>query len=145
MATPVVPQASPATLPELATSRAPCAPRFRRSTSRASVERSLPGVRTALPRQNCATIAAAVAGTATARGPQLLTEAPGPPPALDPQRVQPRGAPSPPSGLRGLDAPGGPQQGRGSVGGARPYAGPRGQGAHGQGVVTAHDGADAPT
>jgi len=67
MQTPVVPHASPETLPELATSLAPCAPLCRRSTSRASIERSLTGVLTDLPRKHCDTIAAAVAGPATER------------------------------------------------------------------------------
>ena len=50
--TPVVPQASPDVLPELAASLAPFAPLFRRSTSRASVERSLTGLLTDLPRKH---------------------------------------------------------------------------------------------
>jgi hypothetical protein len=75
MKTSVVPQASPETLPELATSLAPFAPLFRRATSRASVERSLTGLLTDLPRKNCDTIAAAVAGTSTERLQQLFTDA----------------------------------------------------------------------
>jgi hypothetical protein len=67
MQTPVVPKASPETLPELTTYLAPLAPLFRRSTSRASVERYLTGLLTDLPRKNCDTIAAAVAGTSTER------------------------------------------------------------------------------
>jgi SRSO17 transposase len=43
-----------------------------------------------------------------------------------------------------LDDTGLPQQGRGSVGVARPYAGPLGQGAHGQVVVSAPYVADEP-
>jgi SRSO17 transposase len=66
MKMPVVPKASPAVLPELATYLAPFAPRFRRATSRASVERSLTGLLTDLERKNCDPIAAAVAGTSTA-------------------------------------------------------------------------------
>ena len=46
MKTPVVPKASPETLPELATYLKPFAPLFRRSTSRASVERYLTGLLT---------------------------------------------------------------------------------------------------
>jgi len=49
MQTPVVPKASPETLPELATYLAPFAPLFRRSTSRASVARYLTGLLTDLP------------------------------------------------------------------------------------------------
>jgi hypothetical protein len=63
----VVPQASPEVLPELATSLEPCAPLCCRSTSRESVARSLTGRLTDLERTHCATIAAAVAGPATAR------------------------------------------------------------------------------
>jgi SRSO17 transposase len=66
MKMPVVPKASPAVLPELATYLAPFAPLFRRATSRASVERYLTGLLTDLERKNCDTIAAAVAGTSTA-------------------------------------------------------------------------------
>ena len=62
MEMPVVPKASPAPLPELATYLAPFAPLFRRATSRESVERYLTGLLTDLPRKNCDTIAAAVAG-----------------------------------------------------------------------------------
>jgi hypothetical protein len=49
MKMPVVPQASPETLPELATYLEPVAPLFRRSTSRESVERYLTGLLTDLP------------------------------------------------------------------------------------------------
>jgi len=66
MKMPVVPKASPDVLPELATSLAPFAPLFCRSTSRASVERYLTGLLTDLERKNCDPIAAAVAGTSTA-------------------------------------------------------------------------------
>src|SRR5262245_64681261 len=69
--TSVVPKASPDTLPALAASLEPFAPLFRRSTSRESVERSLTGLLTALERQNCATIAAAVAGTADRKSTRL--------------------------------------------------------------------------
>jgi hypothetical protein len=67
MKTPVVPKASPETLPELATYLEPFAPLFRRSTSRASVERYRTGLLTDRPRHNCDTLAAAVAGTSTER------------------------------------------------------------------------------
>ena len=87
MQTPVVPQASPETLPELATDLEPFAPLFRRSTSRASVERYLTGVLTDLSRKNCDPIAAAVAGTSTERLHHLFTDATWEPQALDQQRV----------------------------------------------------------
>jgi len=67
MQTLVVPNASAETLPALAASLAPCAPLFRRSTSRASGERSFTGRLTDLERKHCDPIAAAVAGTSTER------------------------------------------------------------------------------
>src|SRR5919108_4345280 len=96
---PVVPKASPATLPERATSLAPFAPLFRRSTSRESVERSLTGLLTDLPRKNCDTIAAAVAGTTTDRLQHLLTDATWEPQTPAQQPVTPWVAQSPPPGI----------------------------------------------
>jgi SRSO17 transposase len=145
MHTAVVPKASPETLPELATYLAPFAPLFRRSTSRASVERYLTGLLTDLPRKNCETIAAAVAGTSTERLQHLLTDATWEPQVLDAQRVQALVAQSPPHGLLVLDDTGLPKQGRGSVGVARQYSGTLGKVANCQVVVTAHYVADEPT
>jgi SRSO17 transposase len=145
MNTPVVPKASPETLPELATYLAPFAPLLRRSTSRASVERYLTGLLTDLPHKNCDTIAAAVAGTSTERLQHLLTDATWDPQALDQQRVQALVAQSPPQGLLVLDDTGLPKQGRGSVGVARQYSGTLGKVANCQVVVTAHYVADEPT
>jgi SRSO17 transposase len=145
MQTPVVPKASPDILPELATYLASFASLFRRSTSRASVERYLTGVLTDLPRKNCDTIAAAVAGTSTERLQHLLTDATWDPQALDQQRVQALVAQSPPQGLLVLDDTGLPKQGRGSVGVARQYSGTLGKVANGQVVVSAHYVADEPT
>src|SRR5882724_6122595 len=145
MKTPVVPKASPEPLPELATYLEPFAPLFRRSTSRESVERYLTGLLTDLPRKNCDTIAAAVAGTSTERLQHLLTDATWEPQALDQQRVQTLVAQSPPQGLLGLDDTGLPKQGRGSVGVARQYSGALGKVANCQVVVSAHDVADEPT
>src|SRR5436190_8249415 len=87
MQTPVVPKASPETLPELATYLEPFAPLFRRSTSRESVERYLTGLLTDLPRKNCDTIAAAVAGTSTERLQHLLSDAAWEPQAPDQPRA----------------------------------------------------------
>lgn len=143
--TPVVPKASPETLPELATYLEPFAPLFRRSTSRASVERYLTGLLTDLPRKNCDTIASAVAGTSTARLQHLLTDAAWEPQALDQQRVTALVAQSPPHGILVLDDTGLPKQGRRSVGVARQYSGTLGKVAHGQVVVSAHYVADEPT
>src|SRR5437763_4336160 len=145
MKMPVVPKASPDVLPELVTYLAPFAPLFRRSTSRESVERYLTGLLTDLPRKNCDTIAAAVAGTSTERLQHLLTDATWEPQALDQQRVRALVAQSPPHGLLVLDDTGLPKQGRGSVGVARQYSGTLGQIAHGQVVVSAHYVADEPT
>jgi SRSO17 transposase len=127
MQTSVVPKASPETLPELATYLAPFAPLFRRSTSRASVERYLTGLLSDLPHKNCDTIAAAGAGTATQRLQHLLTDAAWEPQALDQQRVKALGAQSPPGGLLVLDDTGLPKQGRSSVGVARQYSGTLGK------------------
>src|SRR5262245_50232549 len=122
MQAPVVPKASPETLPELATYLAPFAPLFRRSTSRESVERYLTGLLTDLPRKNCDTIAAAVAGTSTERLPHLLTDATWEPEALDQQRVRTLVAQSPSQGILVLDDTGLPQQRRSSVGVAHRYS-----------------------
>jgi hypothetical protein len=111
MATHVVPKASPVPLPELATYLTPLAPLCRRSTSRASVERSLTGVLTDLPRKNCDTIAAAVVGTSTARLPHRLPDATWESQTLDPHRVQPLVAQSPPKGSWSWTTPGCPSQG----------------------------------
>src|SRR4029077_20900816 len=123
MKTPVVPKASPETLPELATYLAPFAPLFRRSTSRESLERYLTGLLTDLPHKNCDTIAAAVAGTSTERLQYLLTDATWDPQALDQQRVRALAAQPPPQGLGVLDDPGLPKQGRGGGGAPRQYSG----------------------
>jgi SRSO17 transposase len=145
MKIPVVPKASPETLPELATYLEPFAPLFRRSTSRASVERYLTGLLTDLPRKNCDTIAAAVAETSTERLQHLLTDAAWEPQALDQQRVTALVAQSPPQGILGLDDTGLPKQGRSSVGVARQYSGTLGKVANCQVVVSAHYVADEPT
>jgi SRSO17 transposase len=141
----VVPKASPATLPELATYLEPFAPLFRRSTSRESLERYVPGLLTDLPQKNCDTIAAAVAETSTERLQHLLTDAVWEPLTLDQQRVRALVAQSPPHGLLVLDDTGLPKQGRGSVGVARQYSGTLGKIANCQVVVSAHYVADEPT
>jgi SRSO17 transposase len=145
METDVVPKASPAALPELATYLEPFASLFRRSTSRESVERYLTGLLTDLPRKNCDTIAAAVAGTSTERLQHLLTDATWDPQALDQQRVRTLVAQSPPHGLLVLDDTGLPKQGRSSVGVARQYSGTLGKVANCQVVVSTHYVADEPT
>src|SRR5499425_213907 len=145
MKTPVVPKASPETLPELATYLEPFAPLFRRSTSRASAERYLTGLLTDLERKNCDTIAAAVASTSTERLQHLLTDAAWEPQTLDQQRVTALVSQSPPYGILVVDDTGLPKQGRASVGVARQYSGTLGKVANCQVVVSAHDVADEPT
>jgi SRSO17 transposase len=109
------------------------------------VERYLTGLLTDLPRKNCDTIAAAVAGTSTERLQHLLTDATWEPQALDAQRVHILVAQSPPHGLLILDDTGLPKQGRSSVGVARQYSGTLGKVANCQVVVSAHYVADEPT
>jgi SRSO17 transposase len=145
MNTSVVPKASPDALPELATYLEPFAPLFRRSTSRASVERYLTGLLTDLERKNCDTIAAAVAGTSTERLQHLLTDAAWEPQTLDQQRVTALVSQSPLYGILVLDDTGLPKQGRASVGVARQYSGTLGKVANCQVVVSAHYVADEPT
>ena len=145
MNTHVVPKASPDTLPELATYLEPFAPLFRRSTSRASVERYVTGLLTDLPHKNCDTIAAAVAETSTERLQHLLTDAVWAPQALDQHRVRALVAQSPPQGMLVLDDTGLPKQGRSSVGVARQYSGTLGKIANCQVVVSVHYVADEPT
>lgn len=145
MKTNAVPKASPETLPELGMYLEPFAPLFRRSTSRASVERYLTGLLTDLPRKNCDTIAAAVAGTSTERLQHLLTDATWESHTLDQQRVTALVAQSPSQGILVLDDTGLPKQGRRSVGVARQYSGTLGQVAKCQIVVSTHYVADEPT
>jgi SRSO17 transposase len=100
---------------------------------------------TDLPRKNCDTIAATVAGTSTERLQHLLTDATWDPQVLDQQRVQTLVGQSPPQGLLVLDDTGLPKQGRRSVGVARQYSGTLGKVANCQVVVSAHYVADEPT
>jgi SRSO17 transposase len=109
------------------------------------VERYLTGLLTDLPRKNCDTIAAAVAGTSTERLQHLLTDATWEPHALDQQRVTALVAQSPPQGVLVLDDTGLPKQGRRSVGVARQYSGTLGKVANCQIVVSTHYVADEPT
>src|SRR2546425_1335492 len=144
MKTPVVPKASPETLPELVTYLTPFAPLFRRSTSRESVERYVTGLLTDLPRKNCDTIAAAVAGTTTERLQHLLTDADWDPLALDEARVRRLVAGSPGEGILALDDTGLPKQGKASAGVARHSSGTLGKVANCQVVVSAEYVEDAP-
>src|SRR5262249_23065409 len=103
------------------------------------------GLLTDLPRKNCDTIAAAVAGTSTERLQHLLTDATWDPLALDRARVQHLVAQSPPGGLLVLDDTGLPKQGTTSVGVARQYSGTLGKIGNCQILVSAEYVEDAPT
>src|SRR5712691_1232716 len=132
-----VPKASPDPLPELATFLAPFAPHFRRSQSRESLERYVTGLLTDLPRKNCDTIAAALAGTSTERLQHLLTDAEWDPLALDEARVRGLVETSPPDGVLVLDDTGLAKQGKHSVGLSRQYSGTLGKIGNCQIVVSA--------
>ena len=141
----VVPKASPDPLPELATYLAPFAPLFRRSQSRDSAERYVTGLLTDLPRKNCDTIAAAVAGTSTERLQHLLTDADWDPGQLDQARVRQLAMASTPGGILVLDDTGLPKQGKRSVGVQHQYCGALGKIANCQVVVSAQYVVDEPT
>jgi len=140
-----VPKAGAAALPELAAFLAPFGPLFRRSQSRASLERYVTGLLTDLPRKNCDTIAAAVAGISTERLQHLLTDADWDPLALDEQRVRQLVAHSPAGGILAIDDTGLPKQGKASVGVARQYSGTLGKVGNCQIIVSAEYVVDAPT
>jgi SRSO17 transposase len=140
----VVPKASPAPLPELATYLAPFAPLFRRAQSRQSLERYVTGLLTDLPHKTCDTIAAAVAGTSTERLQHLLTDADWDPCALDAARVRQLAARTPPDGILVLDETSFPKQGQRSVGVQRQYCGALGKRANCQVVVSAEYVVDEP-
>jgi SRSO17 transposase len=145
METDTVPKASPAPLPELVRYLAPFAPLFHRSQSRESAERYVTGLLTDLPRKNCDTIAAAVAGTSTERLQHLLTDADWDPVQLDEARVRQMATVSPPGGILVLDDTGLPKQGKRSVGVQHQYCGALGKIANCQVVVSAEYVADEPT
>src|SRR5215471_4686995 len=106
-----VPKAGPTPLAELTAFLTPFAPLFRRAQSRQSLERYVTGLLTDLPRKNCDTIVAAVAGTSTERLQHLLTDADWEPDALDEARVRQVVALSPPGGVLVLDDTGRPKKG----------------------------------
>lgn len=124
-------------LPELAAFLAPFAPLFRRSESRESLERYITGLLTDLPRKNCDTIAAAIAGTSTERLQHLLTDADWDPLKLDEARVGQLVSRSPADGVLVLDDTGLPKQGARSVGVAPQYSGTLGKVANCQVIVSA--------
>lgn len=132
-----VPKASPTPLPELAAYLEPFASLFRRSESRESLERYITGLLTDLPRKNCDTIAAAIAGTSTERLQHLLTDADWDPLKLDEARVGQLVSRSPAGGVLVLDDTGLPKQGARSVGVAPQYSGTLGKVANCQVIVSA--------
>src|SRR5215217_9292900 len=90
-----VPKASSEPLPEITEFLTPFAPLFRRSQSRHSLQRYITGLLTDLDRNNCHTIAAALAGTSTERLQHLLTDAHWDSLELDGARVRSLSARSP--------------------------------------------------
>lgn len=138
------PKASAAVLPELAAFVAPFAPLLHNAQSRQSLDRYLTGLLSDLPRKNCETIAATVAGTSTERLQHLLTDADWDAAALSEARVRWLSARSPAQGVLVLDDTGLPKQGKASVGVARQYSGTLGKIGNCQIVVSAEWVADAP-
>jgi SRSO17 transposase len=132
-----IPKAGPAPLPELAAFLEPFASLFRRSESRESLERYVTGLLTDLPRKNCDTIAAAIAGTSTERLQHLLTDADWDPVKVDEARVGRWARRSPADGVLVLDDTGLPKQGKRSVGVAAQYSGTLGKVANCQVIVSA--------
>jgi len=145
METTITPRASPDPVPEVADFLAPFTPLFHRPASRESLERYVTGLLTDLPRKNCDTIAAAIAGTSIERLQHLLTDAAWDTAALDEARVKRLVALSPPDGVLALDDTGLPKQGKASVGVSRQYSGTLGKIGNCQVVVTAEYIADEPT
>jgi SRSO17 transposase len=139
-----VPRAASAPLQELAAFLQPFALLFRNQQSRHSVERYLTGLLTDLPRKNCQTIAAAVAGTSTERLQHLLTDATWDARVLDQARVQRLLAQSPAGGILVIDDTGLPKQGQASVGVEHQYSGTLGKQGNCQIVVSAEYVVDDP-
>src|SRR3712207_3724798 len=139
-----VPKASSDPLPEISSFLRPFAPLFRRSQSRHSLERYVTGLLTDLDRKNCDTIAAAAAGTSTARLQHLLIDADWHSKELDSARVRYLSARSPKGGVLVPDDTSLPKQDKSSVRVARQYCGALGKRANCQVVVSAHYVADEP-
>src|SRR6266545_2343168 len=142
-----VPRAGPEPLSPLEAYLRPYAALFRDPRSRPSwesLERYVTGLLTDLPRKNCDTIAAAVAGTSTERLQHLLTDADWDPAALDEARVRQLAATSPAGGVLIVDDTGLAKQGKASAGVARQYSGTLGKVGNCQVVVSAEYAADAP-
>lgn len=143
-----VPRAGPTPLWALDVYLSPFGALFRASRQRPtweSLERYVTGLLTDIPRKNCDTIAAAVAGTTTERLQHLLTDAGWEPLALDEARVRRLVPLSPAGGILVLDDTGLPKQGKVSVGVARQYSGTLGKVGNCQVVVSAEYVEDTPT
>src|SRR5207248_10179261 len=123
----VVPKAAPSPLPELDAFLQPYRSLLQRAQSRQSLERYITGLLTDLPRKNCDTIAAAIAGTSTERLQHLLTDADWDADALDERRVRSVVARSPRDGIVVLDDTSFPKKGTHSVGVQSQYCGALGK------------------
>jgi SRSO17 transposase len=131
------PKASADGLPELAAFLARFAPLLHNAQSRHSLHRYLTGLLSDLPRKNCDTIAATVAGTSPERLQHLLSDALWDPSTLDEARVRALSARSPAGGILLLDETGLPKKGTRSPGVAAQYGGTLGTIATCQVVVSA--------
>jgi SRSO17 transposase len=108
------------------------------------MERYVTGLLTDLPRKNCDTIAAAVAGTSTERLQHLLTDADWDPAQLDEARVRQVAGQSPRDGILVLDDTSFPKKGKRSVGVQPQYCGALGKVANCQVVVSTEYVVDEP-
>ena len=138
------PKASAEVLPELAAFVAPFAPLLHNAQSRHSLQRYLTGLLSDLPRKNCDTIAATVAGTSPERLQHLLTDALWDAQTLDEARVRALSARSPTGGILLLDETSLPKKGDRSPGVAAQYCGTLGKIANCQVVVSAEYVVDVP-
>jgi SRSO17 transposase len=138
------PKASAEVLPELAAFLAPFAPLLHNAQSRHSLHRYLTGLLSDLPRKNCDTIAATVAGTSPERLQHLLTDALWEAQALDEARVRWLSVRSPAGGILLLDETSLPKKGDRSPGVAAQYCGTLGKIANCQVVVSAEYVVDLP-
>src|SRR5438270_12372230 len=144
MDTPPPPKAAPTPLPELDRFLQPYRSLFQRAQSRQSLDRYVTDLLTDLPRKNCDTIAATVAGTSTERLQHLLTDADWQADVLDEQRVRQLVARSPHDGILVLDDTSFPKKGKHSVGVQPQYCGALGKVANCQVVVSAEYVVDDP-